>query len=211
MGGLGSGGHNRRQYGTVEGWRRIDAVKMQNEGVLCDGWVGRWTWTSEDGEENSILVSGGQHAVQLRYRFRSNGGDWQDVSETVPLDRSPRHFGGDQAYFRCPECRSRRRYLIGAGRRFLCRACHGLVHGSSRESRQDRVFRKSWKLKQRIGADLALGGHRGTRPKGMHRSTHARLLAEIDALESAAMDDCYRLLMRIEARPLRSHRPDFWQ
>ena len=211
MGSMGSGGHNWRHRGTVEGCRRIDAAKMQKHGVLADGWFGRWTWTSEDGEQNYIHVFGGRHFVRLNYRYRQNGGDWQDVSETVHLDWSPRNFGGEQAYFRCPRCNARRRYLIGAGRRFLCRTCHGLVHASSREGRSDRIFRKGWKVKRKIGADLALGGHRGTRPKGMHRVTHARLLAEVDELESAAMDDSYRLLMRMQARSIRWRQPDFWQ
>ena len=211
MGGTGSGGQNWRHRGTVEGWRRIDAAIMQKRGVLQEGWFGRWSWSSDDGEENYIHVFGGLHSIKLSYRYRRNGEKWQDISETVQLDWSARHFGGEQAYFRCPRCHARRKHLIGAGKRFLCQSCHGLVHSSSREGRSDRIFRKSWKVKRKVGADLALGGHRGTRPRGMHKTTHARLLAEIDELESAAMDDSYRMLMRMQSRTMRWRRPDFWQ
>ncbi|NBC19767.1 MAG: hypothetical protein GVY06_01760 [Alphaproteobacteria bacterium] len=211
MGGMGSGGQNSRHRGTVEGWRRIDAAKMQKHGELAVGWFGRWTWTSDDGEENYIHLSGGHHSIRLSYRYRQNGGDWQDVSQTVHLDWSPRHFGGEQAYFLCPKCGSRRRYLVGAGARFLCQACHGLVHAASREGESDRVFRRMWKVKRKIGAELALGGLRGAKPKGMHRATHDRLMAELDGLERAALDDSYRMLMRLQARGGRRRwsRPDF--
>lgn len=210
MGGLGSGGQNWRHRETVEGWRRIDAGWLKQRGLLKEGVSGTVTWTSENGETNLIHVFGGRDSILLSYRYRSNGGPWKDVDETVWLDWAARHFGGAQAYFLCPKCGSRRRHLIGAGARFLCRACHGLVHASSREGESDRVFRKMWKVKRRVGAELALGGFRGFRPKGMHQSTHERLLAELDALETAAMDDSYRMLMRMHARTRRPKVPEFW-
>lgn len=212
MGGMGSGGHNWRYRGTVEGWRRIDAAKLQRRGLLVNGWAGCINWTSDDGETNSINVFGGRDRIRLSYRHRVNGGPWQDVSETIAIDWSPRHFGSGQAYFLCPKCGSRRRYLVNSSARFLCRACHGLVHASSREGESDRVFRRMWKVKRKIGAELALGGFRGLKPKGMHRATHDRLMAQVDALEAAAMDDSYRGLMRMMARGGRRRRarPDFW-
>ncbi|MEL6663133.1 MAG: hypothetical protein AAFR33_09015 [Pseudomonadota bacterium] len=212
MGGMGSGGHNWRYRGTVEGWRRIDAALLQKRGVLSNGWTGTITWTSDDGDTNLINVFGGRDSIRLSYRQRINGGSWQDVSERVAIDWSPRHFGSGQAYFLCPRCGSRRRFLVGAGARFLCRTCHGLVHASSREGQSDRVFRKMWKVKRKIGAELALGGFRGPKPKGMHRAPHDRLMADVDELESAAMDDSYRMLMRMQSRGGRRRwsRPDFW-
>ncbi|MEO0818235.1 MAG: hypothetical protein AAFX86_13145 [Pseudomonadota bacterium] len=212
MGGMGSGGNNWRHRGTIEGHRRIDATKMQKHGVLRDGWFGRWAWTSDDDEQNFIHVIGGRHSVRLSYRFRQNRAPWQDIDETVALDWSPRHFGGSQACFPCPRCGSRRRFLVGAGAHFLCQTCHGLVHASSREGQSDRVFRKMWRVKRKIGAELALGGFRGFRPKGMHRATHDRLMAKVDELEAAAMDDSYRMLMRMQSRGGRRKwsRPDFW-
>lgn len=213
MGGMGSGGHNWRWRGTVEGHRRLDCLLLRKRGLLVDGSSGTITWTSGDGEKNFIHVLGGRHSIQLIYNFRRNGGAWQDVCETVHLDWSPRHHGGAQPYFGCPKCGSRRRYLIGAGARFLCRACHGLVHAASREGHSDRVFRRSWKLKRRIGADLAVGGPRGTRPKGMHQATYAKLLRAVEETECAAMDDSYLALLRMQSRGWRKReraRADFW-
>lgn len=213
MGGMGSGGHNLRWRSTVEGWRRIDAGLFRTRGLLRDGVEGSVTWMSDSGETNLIRVFGGRDQIRLSYRYRSNGGPWQDVEERVAINWSARHHGGAQAYFLCPECGARRRHLIGAGRRFLCRACHGLVYGFSREGPSDRVFRKMWKVKRKIGADLALGGRRGPKPKGMHTATHARLSAQVDRLERAALDESHRVLMQIQSRCQRTRagaQPDFW-
>lgn len=215
MGGIGSGGHNRHWRGTVEGSRRIDACLFQKHDLFKDGVLGTVTWTSENGETNLIHVFGGRVQIQLSYRYCVDGGPWRDVREQVAIDWSPRAYGGAQAYFLCPECGTRRRDLIGAGARFLCRACHGLVHASSRESRGDRVFRKLWKAKRKIGADPALGGLRGSRPKGMHTATHARFSKQVDELERAALDNSYQELIRIQSRSWRAQprewaRSDFW-
>ena len=216
MGGAGSGGHNKSWRGTAESYRRIDSVWLQKHCAQAAGWSGHITWTSAQGpsapsETNFINVSGGRDELTLSYRFRDNGGPWQDVCERVAVDWSPRRHGGGQAYFLCPRCASRRRFLIGAGPRFLCTMCHGLVNASTREGEVDRVFRKLWKIKRRIGADLALEGRRGTRPKGMHRATYARLVKQVEMLERAATNECCRRLMQTRSRGWRSRaRPGFW-
>lgn len=211
MGGAGSGGHNRHHNGSVEGGSSIDAAYLQKHGILTDGWTGTISWTRNDGDKNSINLFGGRDCVRLFYRHRFSG-PWQDVNETIAIDWSPRHYGGSQAYFLCPKCSTRRRYLISAGARFLCRTCHGLVNASSREGKSDRIFRRIWKVKRKVAAEPALGGFRGLKPKGMHHATHARLLAEIDALEALALDDSYRILLGLQsASGLKSlSRTDFW-
>ena len=55
MGGLGSGGHNRRHRGAVEAHRRLSANSMAKHGVFSEGWSGRWGWTGGDGETNSWI------------------------------------------------------------------------------------------------------------------------------------------------------------
>lgn len=212
MGGLGSGGWNRRHYGVVEAHRTLDAARLQREGCLTDGWFGSWTWTSSDGDKNSIVVAGGRDAVTLVYRARIGDGDWTAMEERVALDWSPRRFGGAQAYFRCPGCARRVRFLSGAGPRFLCRTCHGLVHASTRERDGDRAMRRARKLRRRIGAEDCLDGAIGLKPKGMHQTTYDRILDDIAAAERAVWDDGLRLLQRIERRVERAALKDrsFW-
>jgi hypothetical protein len=218
MGGFGSGGHNLRHRGTVEGWRRIDAAFLQKRGLLTDGWAGTPTWTSDDGETHLINVFGGRDEIRLSYRQRVNGGPWQDVDERVAIEWSPRTYGGAQAYFLCPRCAARRRYLIGAGVRFLCRACHGLVHASSRQRPGDRATRRNQKLRARLGVGQGLGDWIGPKPKGMHARTFDRIRGRIHAAEADVHDDMLavlnRLTRRTERRPRRTGQPranrDFW-
>lgn len=198
MGGLGSGGHNRLHNGCVEHHRRIDAVTMQNQGVLRDGWSGTWTWTSSDGEENFIKLLGGKDQIRLKYRFRSNGGPWQPVEETVWLIWSPRHFGGAQAYFSCPHCSARVRYLYGAGPRFLCRACHGLAYASSTESQSDRSFRKVRKLRASIGAGQGLEDLIPSRPKYMRKARYEEIVQRIEQGEREVLDEFLVIMRRFE-------------
>lgn len=198
MGGLGSGGHNRLHNGCVEQHRRIDAVIMQKQDVLMDGWAGTWTWTCSDGEENYIKLFGGGDHIRLKYRFRSNGGPWQPVEETVWLYWSRRHFGGAQAYFSCPRCFSRVRYLYGAGPRFLCRACHGLAYCSSTESQSDRSFRKVRKLRASIGAGQGLEDLIPARPKYMRKARYKKIVQRIEQGEREVMDELLNMMRRFD-------------
>jgi hypothetical protein len=40
--------------------------------------------------------------VHLSYRVRINGGEWEDVAETVRIVRVPCRLGGSRPYFICP-------------------------------------------------------------------------------------------------------------
>ena len=46
MGGFGSGGHNAKGRGTVEGCRSLDVNELNRRGALTPGTVCTVTWTS---------------------------------------------------------------------------------------------------------------------------------------------------------------------
>lgn len=54
MGGLGSGGHNRRGWGTVEAARCLDVFVLKRAGALKDGCRSVTTWTDGNGDAPSI-------------------------------------------------------------------------------------------------------------------------------------------------------------
>lgn len=97
MGGFGSGNHRRKRGDTLERHRKIDAGRFKKEGLLKDGWRGSWQWTSSSGETNLIDVIGGQSCIELRFKFRRNGGEWQQVHQKVTILYRPCHLGGHQA------------------------------------------------------------------------------------------------------------------
>lgn len=91
------------------------------------------------------------------------------------LKWTPCNFGGERPWFICPgeECDQRAAILYREGEgSFLCRVCLNLTYSSQRKDRLSRARRRALKIRMRLGTDLA------TRPKGMHRTTFARLSRE---------------------------------
>ena len=123
MGGLGSGRPAGFGRDKVESCRFIDVYKLHREGCLKSGWRGGWQW-SQDGEKvASINLRTEDSFLHLSFRARVGGGVWEDVEETVRIDRVSCQFGGSRPYFICPgvTCGRRVAKLHGAGRYFLCR------------------------------------------------------------------------------------------
>ena len=198
MGGLGSGGHNARNRGAVEAHRRLSANSMQKAGVFREGWSGRWGWSADDGETaNWIWVNGGQDEIRLNFNFRTGGGEWQSIDQTVILTRVPKPFGKDQPYFFCPRCGCRALHLYGSQARFLCRKCSGLVHASTRERHSDRSTRQAHKIRRRLGAELGMDDP-APRPKHMRVTTYQRLHTRLEQKETESWDDMLLLLQRLQ-------------
>ena len=126
MGGFGSGRPSGSGRGKVEACRSIDVNRLHREGCLRAGWSGSWQWT-RDGERVAWISLRAEPArLHLTYRVRVNGGDWEDVAETVRIVRVGCRFGGVRPYFNCPgvvngiACGRRVAKRYGPGRYFLC-------------------------------------------------------------------------------------------
>ncbi len=57
----------------------------------------------------------------------------------LELSRKPNGFGGSQAFFLCPACGRRARYLYLTGAAFLCRKCARLNYKSQQETRSETI------------------------------------------------------------------------
>jgi hypothetical protein len=217
MGGLGSGRPSGSGRGTVESCRFIDVNRLHREGCLHAGWMGGWQWTRDGEKVASINLRAEADRLQLSYRVRMGGGDWEDVAETVRIVRVACPFGGARPYFICPgvvngiACGRRVAKLHGPGRYFLCRHCYRLAHASQGEGSWDRTLRRANKIRQRLGGDPGMVAPFPARPKGMWRRTYERqreraVTAEMIADEAFALR-AERLLARID-RPKRKR--SFW-
>ena len=82
--------------------------------------------------------------------------------------------------------------------RYLCRACHGLVHASTQERPGNRATRKNQKLRRKLGVEIGLGNWIGPKPKGMHYKTFERISARIHAAEAEVCDDMLVVLNRMK-------------
>ena len=179
MGGVGSGTWYRGgSKTTCEEVRRVDIRYMRQQGMLQPGSRGWLNWTCRGEADGSIQYRVEANALILIYRYRENGGEWQDVVERVWLDRTPCNYGGERLWLNCPHCGKRVAILYGQGKRFLCRHCYRLTYGSQSEGLIGRMQRKARKIRKRLGGSDDLFMLVWDKPKGMHWKTFKRLVKE---------------------------------
>ena len=172
MGGCGSGRPSGLGRDTVESCRSIDVNRLHREGCLEPGWRGGWHWTRDGERMASINLRAEADRLRLSYRMRIGGGEWEDVEETINIDRVSCRLGGSRPYFLCPgvvngvACGRRVAKLHGPGRYFLCRHCYRLAYASQSEGSWDRALRRSNKIRHRLGGDPGSVKSFPERPKG---------------------------------------------
>jgi hypothetical protein len=223
MGGIGSGRPSGSGRGTVEACRTLDVNRLHREGCLHAGWVGGWQWTSDGERVASISLRAEVDRLHLTYRMRIGGGDRQDVTETLRIVRVACRFGSARPFFICPGvvngivCGRRVAKLHLSWRYFLCRHCHRLGHASQSEDASDRTFRRTNKIRQRLGGDPGMAAPFASRPKGMWRRTYKRLLVEVFETEIRAEEAfelrAERLLARVDnpGRRRSNRKRSYWQ
>lgn len=68
---------------------------------VSPGRRGYWVW-SKDGTETGRI---GYHTTErhfvLDYKVRVYGGDWETITQSIPLTYADCHYGGTRPYFRC--------------------------------------------------------------------------------------------------------------
>ena len=116
MGGFGSGRYWRwDEKTTTDDMRSIDVRRWAREGLLRAGRHFGWSWSVEGRTLASIRATSHSGHVQLMYRARQNGGDWQEMDYPVVLDYQRCNFGGQRVWFKCPAkgCGARVAILYG--------------------------------------------------------------------------------------------------
>jgi len=182
MGGRGSGSWYRwgGRKTTTESQKRIDIRWLKQQGYLQAGTMGSLSWSCRGEATGSINYSMIEEGMLLNYRYRINGGEWEPVEQRILFDRTRCNYGGNRTWFLCPRCGKRVVVLYGAGKLFLCRHCYDLTYRSQQEGVVDRMMRKQWKIRERLGASNSLFDPILFKPKGMHQKTFDRLRNEAD-------------------------------
>ena len=132
-------------------------------------------WSSCGRPAGSIGIVAGLPAVDLIYRHRAWGDQWQDTREIVPYTETRTAFGGRRRWFECPGCGRACRVLFGGP--FRCRRCHGLHYSSQYQSAGSRTIGRLQALRMRLGGSADLLELFPPRPKHMQSRTYARLRA----------------------------------
>lgn len=175
MGGIGSGrglGWNKRT--TLEEIITIDIRYLKKQGLLRPSLYGRLSWTCGGDDSGNINYCTHNEGIELIYRYRPAGGEWQDVRQLIRYEDTPCHFGGTRKWFVCPSCGQRVGVLGSETGLFLCRHCNQLPYASQSEGKIDRMIRARDKLGKRIFHGD--GNYEFCKRKGMHRTTYEKLL-----------------------------------
>lgn len=183
MGGIGSGRRCRYGKDATEDSRPLDIRKLHRAGLLKPNRMFGWQWTINDKAIADIDVRVGVQYVVLTYRHRSRSKtDWEDVEQTIHLNHTSCTYGGTRPWWLCPSCGRRVAVLYGPGKLYACRHCCELAYSSQRETSSDRAMRRADKIRRRLGWPIGIGNPKGTKPRGMHWRTFARLNARHDEL-----------------------------
>ena len=153
MGGLGSG--RTRDFNsktTVDDVNRISTYDLKKQGMLQPGTVGTIFWSYGDRLTESVNFHTFHDRLVLDYCSRQNGGEWEQVEETIQLTWTRCNYGGKRPWFRCPGCSRRVAVLCDHGERFLCRRCYRLPYASQQRSYGDRMEEQARKVRRRLGA-----------------------------------------------------------
>ena len=184
MGGRGSGTWYRGgTKTTIEETKRIDIRYMRKQGLLKSGTTGSLRWSCRGEPSGDIRYSCYSNYLQLNFRYREYGGEWEPMEQRIEFDRTPCHYGGERPWFRCPHCNKRVAVLYGYDIQFLCRHCYQIPYSSQQESYMTNVISQKDKLGERIFEHYDCGEGWGKK-KGLHWKTFNRLHARYQALEN---------------------------
>lgn len=152
----------------------LDIRVLKREGYLTRRYPFVWTWITNHGEKvasATILIQ--DKSVSVGYIWYGH-----DTVSALQLESTPCNFGGSRLWFKCPHCEGRcaRVFFNRRDGYYACRMCVGVAYYSQSEDQIDRVGRRQSKLESRLYENWM-------RPKGMHHSTHKRMLNRIQEYE----------------------------
>lgn len=130
-----NGGWNK-SHGTVETIPRVDSFEagaVGYDGVLF-GYTDKGPRLMLDCYRDIIYAP--DREIETVEIWHPKDG-W---SETIELSRKRNGFGGSQAFFLCPACGGRVRYLYQVGATFLCRKCAQLNYKSQQATRSGCMY-----------------------------------------------------------------------
>lgn len=168
-GGSRSGAGRPAMHVKAEHCKRIDVRRWHREGILAGRQLGSWQWTDAQTGERLATIGYRSDGTSVALDYLIDG---KDCSQRVRLSHSACHYGGARPWFICPIRGERVAVLYLRAGRFACRDCQRLTYASQSGDAIDRGWRRQQKIEAKLGADW-------TRPKGMHRTTHERLMSII--------------------------------
>lgn len=94
--------------------------------------------------------------------------------EEITIAQTPCNYGGARDWLVCPKCHRRVTTLYGIP--FICRHCRHLAYPTTRMGELDLMTERMDKIRDKLKWEQGILNGNGSRPKGMHKKTYARLL-----------------------------------
>lgn len=121
--------------------KQITITSLRRIGYLRPDAIvtGTYSWTRNGKPSGWIDVTGNLPEGYVQLEYHVNGGEL--ISYRVSLEGVPKHFGGEEWYFICPNTGKRCRTLYQIGKYFLSRSAYpSAMYSSQTESKQTRNF-----------------------------------------------------------------------
>jgi len=179
MGGTGSGLYYRPiKNDTLDQHPSIDIHTLNRKGCLSPGSSSSTYWTKAKKTLYQIDIQVFR-SVLILHIFDFENTHAKNVGyDVIKLTRTKCNYGGMRVWFTCSTCNRRVAKLLLVSKSLKCRHCSRLSYSSQNESHLDRLYRKIWKIRDRLGADSNLHIPIRGKPKYMHQKTFKKLAQE---------------------------------
>lgn len=180
MGGLMSG---------FQGIRKLTTAEVCSLDIKCINIKRRVSFSGTISWNKSSTISikkMNEDKVVFQYINTING-IAKDYNYKVGLDYTTCNYGGERAWFICPDCWKRVRKLYLKRGVFKCRNCQNLNYIIQQEDKRDYIMRsidhKMYKIQDRLKTKRDWENvFRIEKPKWMHYKTYYKLISELNDL-----------------------------
>jgi len=142
-------------------------------------WTMGWQWKRGDEITAKIGLYVSRGYIALDYTTTRGDNEPRAVHDAVPIAWTGCNYGGERAWFVCPDCEIRRNalYLSPGQTRFRCRACHNLAYATQQMDPHDRHLQHIRALQEQLdgGGGEYVPWSVPPKPKGMRWETYQRL------------------------------------
>lgn len=163
---------------TTDDYHKLDIRYLARSRLLEPGTIATVRWSSGGHHTGGIGIRVLVDGVELDYRIRSVGGQWERKLHLVNFTTTECSLGGARKWFECPtpSCKRRVAILYG-GEIFVCRHCRRLTYPSQCLPAWERAILKAERVRDRLNWQPGIFNGLGwNKPKGMHWKTFSRLV-----------------------------------